>query len=346
MKFGLSIPTLTGFPRASEPIEGGAKTRWDRSFAICEMAEELGYDFGTIGHHRFTVDRIDSPQPLISIAALAARTSKLRFATNILVLPLHHPLDIAEQAAMVDELSGGRLILGVAIGYRPYEFESIGLEYKQRTSRFEEAITIVRAAWNDGAVDFAGKHFTVGDAHVFPKPAQNDGPPIWIGAQVDAAVSRAARLGDGWLVDNIESAASLKPRVARFREESRAFGHAGTVTLNRKIGIGTDRERLEREWLPPILDVYRNYLQLGVPFDEAFSEKLRSGRALRITDLPPGQIIVGTPDECAAGIEICIRETGCDYIVADFGRGAHGEDYEQARRQMELFGREVIPRFC
>lgn len=345
MIFGLSIPTLTGFPRAQEPADGGWRVRWQRSFEICEAAERLGYDFGTLGHHRFTMDRVDSPQPMVAIAALAARTTRFRFCTNILVLPLHHPIDIAEQVAMVDEISDGRVILGVAIGYRPYEFQGVGLDYGQRASRLEEAIALVRAAWSAEPVQHQGRHYTVNGANVSPKPVQPGGPPIWVGAQAASAISRAARLGDGWLTDNMESAALLKPKVARYREEAAAAGRQGTVVLNRKIGIGTDRDLLEREWLPPILDVYRDYLRLGVPFDDIFADKLRSGKTLGVADLPRGQIIVGTPDEVADGIQLCIEETGCDAIVADFGRGAHGPDYESARAQMELFGREVLPRF-
>ena len=345
MKFGLSIPTLTGFPRDTEPRDGGWRTRWARSFEIVALAEELGFVLGTVGHHRFTTDRIDSSQPMIAIAALAARSTTLRFLTNILILPSHNPIDIAEQVAMVDELSDGRVMLGVAIGYRPYEFEQQGLVYKERVSRFEEGIAVLRAAWSDEPVHFEGRHFTVRGANVTPKPVQQDGPPIFIGAQVDAAIDRAARLGDGWLTDNIESAAMLAPKIARFREQSRAAGRAGTVVLNRKMGIDRDKGRLEREWLPPILDVYREYLRLGVPFDEEFSDKLRSGKSLTIADLPPGQIIAGTPDECAESLQLCIDATTPDYIVVDFGRGAHGAQYDSLRAQIGLFGREVMPRF-
>lgn len=345
MKFGISIPTLTGFPRDSEPRDGGWRTRWARSFEIAVLAEELGFEIGTVGHHRFTTDRIDSSQPMIAIAALAARTTKLRFLTNILILPTHHPIDIAEQVAMVDEISDGRVMLGVAIGYRSYEFEQLGLVFKERVSRFEEGIELLRRAWSDEPIEFEGKHFTVRGANVTPKPVQKPGPPIFIGAQVDAAIDRAARLGDGWLTDNIESASMLAPKIARFRELSRASGRAGTVVLNRKLGIDRDKARLEREWLPPILDVYRDYLSLGVPFDDEFADKLRSGKAMTIADLPPGQIIAGTPEECIEGLRLCIEATSPDCIVVDFGRGAHGAQYDSLRQQIELFGREVMPRF-
>ncbi|KRB81451.1 hypothetical protein ASE00_15875 [Sphingomonas sp. Root710] len=344
VKFGLSIPTLTGFPRSSEPA-GGWKVRWERTYELAEMAEAFGFDFGTVGHHRFTPERVDSPQPMVALAAIAARTSTLRLCTNICILPLHDPLDIAEQVAMVDEISDGRIILGAAIGYRPYEFDQIGLDYKKRVSRFEEAIEIVRRAWSDEPVDFKGAHFRVNGANVTPKPVQKPSPPIWIGAQVDPAISRAARLGDGWLTDNIESAASLAPKIERFRAESRAHGRAGTVALNRKIGIGPTRHQVEEQWLPPILDVYRDYVRLGVPFDQPFVDKLSSGQTLTLADLPPDQIIGGTPEDCIAALKSCVEATGCDYLIVDFGRGAHGEQYEQLRAQIELFGREVMPAF-
>ena len=346
MKFGLSIPTLTGFPRATEPADGGWRTRWERSYEIVALAEKLGFYLGTIGHHRFTGVRVDSPQPMIALAALAARTTTLRLCTNIAILPLHHPVDMAEQVAMVDEISDGRVILGAAIGYRPYEFEQIDIPYKTRVSRFEECIDIIRRSWGPEPVNVEGKHFTVRGADVHPKPVQRPGPPIWIGAQVDAAISRAARLGDGWLTDNIESATSLGPKVASFRAESRAAGRAGTVVLNRKLGIGTDRQKIEDEWLPPILDVYREYARLGVPFDERLKQKLAEGGRVALHDLPDDQIIAGTPEDCIAALRKCIELTECDCVIIDFGRGAHGDHYVKIREQIELFGREVMPAFA
>jgi probable F420-dependent oxidoreductase len=349
MKFGLSIPTLTGFERELEPQDGGWKTRWDRSYELCELAEELGFDFGTIGHHRFTPTMIDSAQPMVTLAALAARTKTLRLCTNIAILPLFHPLDFAEQAATVEEISNGRLILGLAIGYRPHEFEQNNMSYKDRVSRFEEVLEVVRLAWRDEPVNFEGKYFTVKGADVGPKPIRKPGPPIWMGAQVDAAIARAARLSDGWLTDNIESAASLAPKIARFREASHAAGNAGTVVVNRKVGIAPTRAQVESEWLPPILNVFKRYVRNGAPFDPTLAGKLTSGAHIDLTDFAPGQsveMIAGTPEDCIASIRACAETTGCDYMIVDFGRGAHGEDYRKLRDQIELFGREVIPAFA
>jgi probable F420-dependent oxidoreductase len=349
MKFGLSIPTLTGFERALEPQDGGWRTRWEHSYEICGLAEELGFDFGTVGHHRFTPTMVDSSQPLVALAALAARTKTLRLCTNIAILPLFHPLDLAEQVAMVDEISDGRVILGAAIGYRPHEFEQNNMSYKDRVARFEEAIEIVRRAWRSEPVMFEGKYFTINGADVSPKPVQKPSPPVWMGAQVEAAILRAARLSDGWLTDNIESAASLAPKIDRFREASKAAGNAGTVVINRKVGVAPTRAQVENQWLPPILEVFKRYVRNGAPFDKGLAEKLMSGAHIDLGDFAPGQsveLIAGSPEDCIASIRACAETTGCDYMIVDFGRGAHGEDYRLLRDQIELFGREVMPAFA
>ena len=349
MRFGLSLPTLTGWERALEPADGGWRTRWERSYEICALAEELGFNFGTVGHHRFNPGMIDTSQPLVTLAALAARTTTLRLCTNIAILPLFNPIDLAEQAAVLDELSDGRLILGLAIGYRPHEFEQNNMSYKDRVSRFEECLAVVRQAWRDQPVVHHGRYFTVDGADVGPKPLQKTGPPWWMGAQVDAAILRAARLSDGWLTDNLESAASLAPKIARFREASHAAGNAGTIVVNRKAGIAPTRAQVENDWLPPILEVFKRYVRNGAPFDPGLAAKLTSGARVDLTDFGPGQpveLIAGTPDDCIAAVRACIDATGCDYMIVDFGRGAHGRDYTKLRDQIELVWREVMPAFA
>jgi probable F420-dependent oxidoreductase len=345
VKFGLSIPTLTGFPRATEP-EGGWRERWQRTYEICAIAEDLGFDLGTVGQHRFTPPNIDSSAPLISLAALAARTSTLRLCTNILLLPTHNPLEVAEQCAVLDEISDGRIILGIGIGYRSYEFEKMGLDYRRRTARTEESIEVIRRAWSEEPVDFAGEFFTVNGADVSPKPVQKPGPPIWVGGRVAPAVSRAARLGDGWLTDNAETVFSLGPKVVRYREEAAAHGRSGVVALNRRIGIGPTRQVVEDGWLQMVVRTVRRYLEDGLTFaDPSFVAKVSSGAPLGLEDMPAGQLIAGDPDDCIAAVELCRTETDADYIVCDFGRGVHGGDYERIKATIELFGREVMPAF-
>ena len=141
------------------------------------------------------------PAALPVCAAAAAATQRLRIATGLLALPLHHPLRIAEDAATLDALSGGRFELGVGLGAELEAFGGFGLDRRERAARFEEALTVVRRAWADGPVSFSGQHFRCGEIEVFPKPVQAAGPPLWLGARGPDALVRAAQLGCGAVLE-------------------------------------------------------------------------------------------------------------------------------------------------
>ena len=152
--------------------------------------------------------------------------------------------------------------------------------------------------------------------------------------------------GDGWLADNIQTISQLAPQVARYRETARETGRKAEVAILRKIGIGTTREQVEQEWLPGIVDELRKYVADGVAFqDPAVQQKLVSGAKLRLSDLPPDQFIAGSPEDCIAALRDCHARTGCEYVVADFGRAAHGEPYTKINGAFQLFGKEVMPEF-
>jgi alkanesulfonate monooxygenase SsuD/methylene tetrahydromethanopterin reductase-like flavin-dependent oxidoreductase (luciferase family) len=137
------------------------------------------------------------PDALTLCAAFAAVTTRARIATAALPLPLHHPLRVAEHAATIDSLSGGRLELGVGLGAAETPFGGFGLDEGERAERFTESVEILRAAWGNGLVTFRGKHFACENVAVFPKPARDEGPPLWLAASAPAALRRAAQLGVG-----------------------------------------------------------------------------------------------------------------------------------------------------
>lgn len=346
MKIGFAIPTLNGYPKDTEHGAEGRRERYERSYHITNMAEDLGYDFGTIGHNRFMEHLIPASTPMTVLAALAARTKTLRLGTNITLLPLLDPLEFAEQTARVDEISDGRLFVGVGIGYREFEFEMIGVSFKQRISRTEEAIEILRGAWKNEPLFHEGKHFKVNGAVVNPKPVQAGGPPIWLGATSEPGMLRAARIADGWMTDNSTAISDMAPQIARFREESRNNGRAGTVVLNRKVGIARTREEVEEKWLPPIIEVYREYVRIGNVFDDKeFQAKIMSGDRLTLDDIPDDRFIAGSPEDCIESLTRIRDISGADYVIADFGRAAHGEEYDKIHDMIRLFGEKVLPAF-
>lgn len=161
--------------------------------------ESLGFDLLVVPE-RLSADG-GFPAALPACAAAAAATERLRVATGLLALPLHHPLRVAEDAATLDALSGGRFELGVGLGAEAEAFGGFGLDLRERAVRFEEALEVVRRAWAEGPVRFEGRHFRCGEVEVHPKPVQAGGPPLWLGARSADACARAAKLGVGVVLE-------------------------------------------------------------------------------------------------------------------------------------------------
>ena len=150
------------------------------TYELAAAAEEAGFHAAFFGHHHFTPPYPASPWVVLS--AIVARTSQLRLGTAIYLLPVHHPLDVAENVATLDRVSGGRAILGVGVGYRTYEYDPFGVPYHQRGARLTEALEVLPALWSGEPVSYEGRHFRFHDVTLFPTPVQKPHPPIWVGA--------------------------------------------------------------------------------------------------------------------------------------------------------------------
>ena len=199
-----------------------------------DIAVELeagGIDSVWTSEHHF-VDDGYMPSQLPVLAAIAARTSRIGLGTGVLLAPMFDPLHLAEDAATVDLISGGRLILGLGIGWRQEEFEGFGVPAGERGSRLEGTIEVLRQAWSDGLVTGDGRHFRYDGLNVTPKPAQPGGPPIWIGAGAESAVRRVGRVADGYL-GGPASPESLARRIGWAREEAQATGRdSSSISAN------------------------------------------------------------------------------------------------------------------
>jgi alkanesulfonate monooxygenase SsuD/methylene tetrahydromethanopterin reductase-like flavin-dependent oxidoreductase (luciferase family) len=181
------------------PEAGNAAARLAELPAFAAAAEQAGFDLLVVPERLSAAGGF--PAALPACAAAAAATKRLRVATGLLALPLHHPLRVAEDAATLDALSGGRFELGVGLGAEVELFGGFGLELRERAARFEEALEVVRRGWADGPVQFAGRHFRCEGVDVQPKPVQPGGPPLWLGARGPDALARAAQLGCGVVLE-------------------------------------------------------------------------------------------------------------------------------------------------
>ena len=213
--------------------------------------EAIGLDFVSMADHvTFAYELSDRPtrgpyqddvhqhEVLITLAWVAAQTSRVALQTNVLVLPQREPVLVAKQAAEIDVLSGGRFRLGIGIGWQEPEFEALGVPFRQRPSRMEEAIHVLRACWTEEPVNFEGRYTTIREMSMLPKPVTPGGPPLLFGGFSDAALDRAARLGDGW----IAPVQSDIDRLIGFTEQIRA-------ALERHA---REAEEFSIQWLPPL----------------------------------------------------------------------------------------------
>ena len=239
-----------------------------------QAAEELGY------HHLLAYDHVlgahpdrfdfrppythQTPfhEPLVLFGYLAAVTSKLELATGILVLPQRQTALVAKQAAEVDVLSGGRLRLGVGIGWNAVEYEALGENFRNRGKRSEEQVALLRALWTQELVDVEGKHHTVKRAGINPLPVQQP-IPVWMGAMAEAAIKRAARIADGWFPQfgpDQDGAA----RIEQFRGFVRDAGrNPEDVGIEGRISMANTPEEAWR----PTLDRWSNLGATHVSFN-------------------------------------------------------------------------------
>lgn len=204
MKFGVAFANVGPFVQPEEAAflaqtceAAGIESLWTVEHVVVPAGYEAEYPYSETGKMPGG-DDAPIPDPLLWLAFVAARTSRIKLATGILILPQRHPAYVAKEIATLDLLSGGRALLGVGIGWLREEFEALGIPFAERVERTEEACAALRSLWAQGAQPFAGKHYRWGPLESNPKPVQPGGVPIIVGGHVLGAARRAARVGDGF----------------------------------------------------------------------------------------------------------------------------------------------------
>lgn len=315
------------------PLQGQAS--FEETLRECERAEKAGFDSVWLGEHHN--NPILHPAPLIGLAAVASRTRSIRLGTGVLLLPLYHPMMVAEEGAMVDMISGGRLILGVGAGYAPEEFAAFGCSLKERGSRLEESAALLHRLWTEENVTHRGKHFQLENATVAPLPVQRPRPPIWFGAWAAPALGRAARLGDAWFVGPSANLQEIAPCARLYREACREAGKGeGEVALFRYVFVaGSTSEAISAAGGPFIQAFERMYFRWPHPVVK------RPAGELTIERLAEGRIILGDPKTCREEIGRFEKQLGLKYLVCRFS--VPGIPREACERSLDLFTREVMP---
>lgn len=203
---------------------------------LAQSLERIGYDHIDVFDHvvmGFPAEgRPTGPYPatmpileaLMTLAHIAAVTSRVTLGTEVLVLPQREPTLVAKQISTLDTLSGGRVRLGVGVGWQESEYEALGADFKTRGARMDEAIALLRAYLTEPRVDFKGKHYHATAMAMEPKPPQRGALPIWVGGNSEPAFRRVGRHGDGWLASRINEAADARRAIDTIRRHAEQAG--------------------------------------------------------------------------------------------------------------------------
>ncbi|MBM86498.1 MAG: hypothetical protein CMM47_10810 [Rhodospirillaceae bacterium] len=266
---------------------------------LCEQAraaKEAGFASIFVGQH-FLSEPLKMIQAEPLIARLAAEADGLEFGIAVVLLAMQNPVMVAEYAASLDWITGGRYILGVGVGYRPEEFEGLGVPFEDRASRFEEAVPLIRRLWTEDSITHHGTHFDVGGLGASIRPKRPGGPPIWIGGDIPPAVRRAARLGSPWVAPPTMHFDDVVHRLDVYRSSMVEAGtnHNQGQPLIREVAIGLSRQAAMSSARPALLAKYESYagwgqhsaskgLNLAERFDEFCADRFVIGDEAEVFD--------------------------------------------------------------
>jgi alkanesulfonate monooxygenase SsuD/methylene tetrahydromethanopterin reductase-like flavin-dependent oxidoreductase (luciferase family) len=307
-------------------------------------AEALGFHSTFLVEHHFTgFGQVSATLNLLTW--VAAKTRTLRVGTAVIVLPWHNPVLLAEQAATVDLLSGGRLDFGIGKGYRHNEFHSFGISQAEGEGRFQEGLDLLLKSWtSQERFDYRGQYWTFNDIIVEPPTAQKPHPPIWMGAASEHSIKQVAERGFNLLLDQFSTVEEIAPRIALFKREVEARGRKFDpmeVGLARAFHVAADADDKEAALQRRLegrlrqLNIARTPGQADVPADQ-------SSRFKSYADTAAGNAasaMYGNPDEILAKLET-LRAIGVGYVLINGGGSGGGQ---RARESLRAFARDVMP---
>lgn len=308
------------------------------AFKFCRstarVAHQSGLDGIFVGHHYVLGPAQVSFHPLILLASLAAEVPGGYLGTAVFLMPLHHPVEVAESAALLDVLSGGRFILGVGEGYRDAEFRVFGVSKAQRAPRLAEGVLAVKRLWEDEKATFKGEFFNFENVSIRPKPIQRPRPPIWVGADTELTVARVPEIGDAWMVSGRHGRSFIRKALPGYQRRLDSVGRPYTgLPMFREMHVANDTARAEKQMKRAIETMYSLERQSS-------PEK---GFGLDYETLRQERLIVGRPEDVTDQIASYKDEFSVPFMW--FRVYWPGMDVELALDTIRLLGQEVLPHF-
>jgi alkanesulfonate monooxygenase SsuD/methylene tetrahydromethanopterin reductase-like flavin-dependent oxidoreductase (luciferase family) len=334
----MAVPFQFGLVVRGQAEQGEDITRrLQETLAMVRLADRLGYDSITKTAH-YSAHPFQMLQLVPMLARFTAEAPRLRLNAGVLLLPLLSPLHVAEEFANLDVLSGGKIILGVGLGYRDVEFKAFGVPRRQRARRFEANLIAIRRLWTEETVTMQGGHFELDGASCMPKPLQQPRPPIWVGANADPAVERAARLGDCWYIGPGVEIGTVERQMALYRRALDAAGKPFPTELpmRREVFVARTRDEAIRRCKPYLGAKYAAYhaWRQELPADDG-------GLGQEFESLIGDRFLIGSPVEVAEQICALHRRLGVNHLVMSTEWAGMPESL--ATETVEMIAAELIP---
>jgi alkanesulfonate monooxygenase SsuD/methylene tetrahydromethanopterin reductase-like flavin-dependent oxidoreductase (luciferase family) len=303
------------------------------------VADQSGFHGFSMGEH-YNIPGLQRLHQVPALARLCAEAKHCEVGTAVTLLGLRHPVTVATELASLDVMNDGKSFAAFGLGYRDEELNAFGLNKAQRFGRFVEGVEIVKRLWTEDHVTFDGKEFRIKDVTVDPKPLQKPRPPIWIAANSDTAVERAARIGDGWIIGPHSAIEELERQVHLFRKAWTGAGKTGKPHLPviRETFVAENRQEAVEKARPCLEQLYRS-IYIKWKQNEAMGDPNELSWAF--DRLAKNRFILGSPEECIDQIKEYESRLGTNYMLVRFD-WTPGLPQEEILGSMRLFGEKVI----
>ena len=351
MRFGINF-----FP-SFRPSDGTTADYFEQSLRIAERADALGFHSIKTVEHSFFDYGGHSPNPCVFLAAVAARTKRIRLVTGAVIPAFHHPAHLGGDLAMLDNLSKGRLEAGFGRAFLPKEFEVYGVPMSESRERFEEAIGMIRRMWTEERVTIKGKYWNLEDVRLMPRVAQKPHPPVWVAAiSAEESFAYAARNAfNVMIVPYAGKPGQLRDFVKMYRRIWAESGHAPgaeQVQVSQFCYVAENRdearagfERIAKRYLEVFADAVASWQ--GKTSDQYPGYEKMVASIIATTPakiLEGGGAFVGTPEDLVEQVKLCTETFGPIEPSMQISFG--GSSDAEAFRTLELFAARVMPRFA
>ncbi|MCZ4548598.1 LLM class flavin-dependent oxidoreductase [Gordonia rubripertincta] len=333
------------------------KEVYDYNIRVADLLEELGFDGVWVSEHHFR-DYGTVPSIFTMLGYLAARTENLRLGTGVVVLPLHNPVHVAEQAAQLDVMSNGRLELGIGRGYQSIEFDGYAMDLSEARDRFDEGLDVITGLFTNDTYQHEGKYYKTGDAALSPRPLQKPYPPLHVAAVSPETVERYAKRGLPILADPAAPFKKIKGAAETWHRIAGEAGHntaEADLVVSRSVWLAptVEQAKADQDHFEAAFDRSRIFNEKSAPIDSKTGAVAKGFEFWEGRYLKGGEVgndfrwdqleVIGDPKRVIGQVAM-LQEFGYNHLMCDFGSTRH-IPFDEMSKAITFFAKEVMPAF-